>query len=75
MSTSAVFLFIVTASTHGFSEINAIPMPSLEVCNTAIEFIEKEIVYKRDTSLFSDDKKRSINAPVLMKCKNLEDKK
>lgn len=66
----ATFLFYVSFTTHGYSKINVVPMPNLEVCEHVKDYMINNIAYERDTFLFSEDTRRSVSAPKQPECKS-----
>lgn len=66
----ATFLFYVTFSTHGYTQINVVPMPNIDVCERVKEHMLSNIAHERDTSLFSKDTRISVMAPQVPECKS-----
>lgn len=65
----ATFLFYVTMTTHGYTQINVVPMPSLDVCEKVKTHMLVDIAHENDGSLFSTDTRRSVIAPQQPECK------
>lgn len=66
----ATFLFYVTFTTHGYTQINVVPMPNEVVCEQVKSYMVTEMVHERDTSLFSKDTRPSVDAPMVPECKS-----
>lgn len=65
----STFLFYVTLSTHGYSQINVVPMASMEVCEKVKMHMIEKISYKSD-AIFIPDDRISVQAPLLPECKS-----
>lgn len=66
----ATFLFYVTLTTHGYSQINVVSMPSMDVCERVKEHMLSNVAHDKDTSLFSTDTRMSVMAPKEPECKS-----
>jgi hypothetical protein len=58
----ATFLFYVSLSYGGYSEIHVVPMPSSEVCEKVVEHMNKDIANSNSFNPFSFDDSNVMTA-------------
>jgi hypothetical protein len=69
----ATFLFYVTVSGHGFSEVKAVPMPNANICEQVKSHMINVVANEKMPSPFSPDYGNKVMAPFKPECKTFTD--